>query len=175
MKKLLVLITCTFMLGANASFYLDPSIGINFNGEFGSNDFDNNPITLGVRAGYSTLGFSFGLDVAQSMNVEVENDGSPDGWDFMEYGLFAGYEFPILVRAYAAYVIGGKAERGNAELSDTSGFKLGFGYTGLPFVSINLELKDYEFGKYQDSITTNNNANTDFKTVLLSVSLPVSL
>jgi hypothetical protein len=169
MKNFLVLFFSLFLFfqDAQASLYIDPSIGITLSGELEDTDFDNSPVTIGSRLGYSSLGLIFGLSYFQTAGIDFENNSAD--YDMTEIGVFAGYEFPILVRAWAAYMLSGDLESGGTKYEDLSGLKLGFGYTGLPFLSINFEMKQYEFGELNGA-----DVERDFNAYVLSVSLPWS-
>jgi hypothetical protein len=85
-------------------------------------------------------------------------------------GLFVSYEFPILLRVYATYILSSKADTGQPADIEGSGMKLGVGWTGLPFVVINLEMTNRTFDEYDGQPLTN---EIDLNTYALVVSLPL--
>ena len=93
-----------------------------------------------------------------------------------DWGAFVGFEFPILVRVYAGYIFSAKGEVstdfGKAKM-EGAGTKVGVGFTGLPFVDINVE---YRRGTYDDvKIGGVKSDDTDFSSLMLGVSLPLNL
>ncbi len=171
-KSLLLVIVGAFMaMPANAALLIEPYIGMHFNSEAEDADADITGTGIGARLGYQNLGLMLGLNY-KSASLEFEPDsGSNYDVDQTSYGLFVGYEFPILVRAWAEYIIGGNAEfDGGSEFDTISGTQLGVGYTGLPFVSLNLEIGNltYEEGP-------SGTDDQDISTYMFSISLPLTL
>lgn len=167
----LLLLGVFFTSSALASLLIDPYIGINVSGttKFGTidYDYDNAPISIGSRLGFSQLGFSVGLDYQMTSGVKLENHA--DKYDATELAIFGGFDFPILVRAYVGYIFTADFESSFAKYDEGSGYKLGVGFTGLPFVSINVEYKAVSYDKLNGV-----NINTaDHNSVLLSASLPL--
>jgi hypothetical protein len=173
MKKslLLVMIGAFMALPANAAFLVEPYLGMHFNSEAEDANADITGMGIGARLGYQNLGLMFGLNY-KSADLEFEPDtGSNFDVAQTHYGLFVGYEFPILVRAWAEYIIGGEADIDGGTTWDTiSGTQIGVGYTGLPFVSLNLEIGNLT---YEDGPT--GTADQDISTYMLSISLPLTL
>jgi len=173
MKKslLLVMIGAFMALPANAAFLVEPYLGMHFNSEAEDIDADITGMGIGARLGYQNLGLMFGLNY-KSADLEFERDNASNfDVDQTHYGLFVGYEFPILVRAWAEYIIGGEADiDGGATWDSISGTQIGVGYTGLPFVSLNLEIGNLT---YEDGPT--GTSDQDISTYMLSISLPLTL
>lgn len=173
-KSLLLVIIGAFMaMPANAAFLIEPYLGTHFNSTSDDGDTAITGTAMGARLGYQSLGLMLGLNY-KSADLEFDPDsGSSSDIDHTHYGLFVGYEFPILVRAWAEYVIGGGAESDSgAEYDSVSGTQVGFGYTGLPFISINLEVGNlkYEEGTY-GSLDLD---DSEISTYMLSISLPLT-
>lgn len=157
---------------SRASLYLEPYLGINFSGEFkqGSSNFeyDNYPISIGGRIGYGQLGFSGGLDYQITDSIDLDNvSGSFKSTDV---AFFIGYQFPILVRCYAAYIFNSDFEKSGTIYDEGTGTKIGVGYSGLPFVNLNFDIKQVSYDKVNGS-----SVNADNNVYLLSVSLPLNL
>ncbi len=169
---------CAALVGfapqASASLYVEPFIGYMMgdteaSGALGGYKEDTTGTDMGLRLGFSTLGFAVGAEASQS-SFEIDTDPSTD-LEPTNLGLFASFEFPILIRAYASYIIESKGDYGNAEV-EGDGLRLGVGFTGLPFVSINFE---YLSLKYDTIKAAGFSVDTDIKTDLygVNVSLPL--
>ena len=159
------------MSSASASLLIDPYMGMNLTGstKLGTveSDYKNNPISIGARVGFAQLGFSVGLDYQITSGIKLENNTNE--YDATELGLFGGFDFPILLRAYAGYIFSADFESTASKYDEGSGYKLGVGFTGLPFVSINVEYKVLSYDKLNGvSVTT-----ADHDSILLAVSLPL--
>jgi hypothetical protein len=172
---LLVALFFSLTQAAQASLLVEPLIGYNFNGKLGTDASRGSGTSYGGRLGYQNMGFQLGLDYLNSTMDYGRGWGNNADFTSNEYGIFVGYKFPILVRVYAAYIFSANGEVGSYELSEGSGTKIGAGFTGLPFVNINLEYRRGTFGKSQVSgQAANNSANVDFSALLLSLSLPLN-
>ena len=134
--SLLCLLTAFISTSATAGFLIDPYIGT---GQYKSTaDLpsleESETITAsGARVGYSFLLFSAGVDYQMA---------SVDGSDTTNTSIFVGVDMPILVRAWAEVFISSDVE-GDAEFKD--GTSIGLGFTGLPFVSLNVELQNINY------------------------------
>lgn len=181
MKKLLVgllFIAST----ANAGLLVEPYLGFGFtSGDYDTQDVSTSGTSMGARLGYQMLGVMGGLEYTMSPESDWDFKGSTSTTTYKlkrsQLGVFAGYNLPILLRAWVGYQFSTKAE-GTYEGKDISfegsATTLGVGFTGLPFVSLNLEYKmfSYDDNKYGDSEIED---KVDVKEVLLSVSLPLDL
>lgn len=162
---------------SNASLLLDPYIGINLSGttKFTSGnsdvdyDYNSAPVSIGGRVGFSKLSFSTGLDYQMTSGVKLKNQA--EKFDASELAAFVGFDFPILLRAYAGYIFSADFEATSNKYDEGSGYKLGVGFTGLPFISINLEYKNISYDKLNNATIK----TADHNSVLLAVSLPIKL
>ena len=176
-KNLLVLLFFAFVMQAKAGVLIEPYVGYAMNGSIevdvpGADEEDYSGTTLGGRLGYQFLGLFGGIDYRLS-NYDVDGDELTES----QYGIMVGYDFPILVRVWGEYILGGEGEldsTGSPKLKDPSGTILGVGFTGLPFVSLNLEMANYQYGEY-DGALIDSGVDTDMSHILLSVSLPLNL
>jgi hypothetical protein len=177
LKSLLVCATLlAFAPSAHASLYLEPFLGYLTGKTNGDPKYDVSGVDLGGRVGYSMLGFAVGGEVSRS---DLSIDTSPD-IDFTptNLGIFASFEFPILIRAYATYIFSSKGDYNSggasAEMDEGSGIRLGVGFTGLPFIAINLEYVDLSYDKFKSGGAS---VGTDFQTKMygINVSLPLDL
>lgn len=175
MKKFIVLSVALMSLfyytkNAQADLLIEPYIGYHATGESKSDtdgidgkDLKGN--AFGGRLGYQNLGFMLGLNFQQGA-LDVE-DISKD-LEYTTYGAFIGFNFPVLLRVWGEYVFSGSGELGDVDIDTVGGYRLGVGFTALPFVSINLEMS-------QPKVEFKNDADGDFNTYLLSISLPITL
>lgn len=173
MKKLLLALSMlTFTSVAQAGFMIEPYVGYETGSskQSGSPDSDYTGTTLGARLGYGMLGLSFGLDYTMASGTIDETTPPDTDVDATDMGLFVSYEFPILLRVYATYILSSKADVGQPEDIEGSGMKLGVGFTGLPFVVINLEMTNRTFDEYDGQPIT---PEIDLNTYALVVSLPL--
>jgi len=96
-----------------------------------------------------------------------------------ERGGFIGYEFPVLFRVYAGYIFSGtgttKADDGTKiEFNEGTGSKVGVGFTGLPFVDINLEYRQMKYPEMTLG-STDTDTDTTYSTIMLGLSLPFTI
>lgn len=163
---------------AKAGVLIEPFVGYALNGSLdvdsSTYDEDYTGTSLGARLGYQMLGLFGGLDYR--MNSFTADD---DEVTESVYGLVVGYDFPILLRVWGEYVLGGSGEvdfdaGSSIDLNEPSGTVLGVGFTGLPFVSLNFEMANYSYAEYESSGSTTKE-NVNFTHYLLSVSLPLNL
>lgn len=168
---------------ASASLLIEPHLGFNISGsgDQGSTDYDYNGAQMGLRVGYQNLGLMVGLDYTRSsFELEAKSGGvtSKTDADRNEIGVFAGYNFPILLRAWAAYYFTNTMElksTGNPEYKGNTK-ELGVGFTGLPFLSINLMYRMVNHDEVKSSSGTSSlNPDYDAKEIVLGVSLPLTL
>lgn len=165
MKKfILAIVAMSVFTTAQASFLIEPYLGTHI-----SSDVDNGTskdfggVGMGARLGWQNLGLQLGVNYKMA-TLDVDDRGDAD---YNHIGVFAGYEFPILVRAWAEYVLSSDVDFDNgSEMSGASGTTIGFGYTGLPFVAINFETTKIT---YDDN---SSNRDDEINSYMLSISLP---
>jgi len=196
-KLLLSILFSLLLTSAQASFLIEPYLGFSIAGDgdtqvAGANyDLSYSSPTIGARAGYQMLGFMAGIDYSmQTFDLESKsgNTTRKDGFKKNQLGVFVGYELPILLRAWATYYLSagldgddapatGQNFSSNDEFSGGSGYALGVGFTGLPFVSINLEYRQLSYDKFERSTNSlvGYGEDADLSEVMLSVSLPLNL
>ena len=196
-----LLLTFVFLFSINnssmAGVLLEPYLGFSLIGDGDSKvtnidqDHSYSAITLGGRVGYTFLGFMGGLDYSyETHDIKSKSsvETAKDGINRNQLGLFVGYNLPILVRVWGTYFIHAGVE-GKDNVSESSqflskdnklesgsGIALGAGFTGLPFVSINLEYRKFDFDKLTTKgVTDNSYKGTSLSEFLLSVSLPLDI
>lgn len=167
---------------SQAGVLLEPVLGYSF-GKFeidgpNTSEEKTNGVSMGGRLGYQNLGFQLGLDYLRS-SLNVDDNDFKENLNTSEWALFAGFEFPILLRVYAGYIFSATGEsetdsgtgKEDLKFSDGTGMKLGVGFTGLPFVDINVEYRKGTYG--EDKIgATKSDRDTDFSAIMIGVSLP---
>jgi hypothetical protein len=196
-SKLIIAITFLFSVSAKAGFLVEPYLGYSFGSESydltnsgvlnGKYEFSHNGYRAGARLGYQFLGFMGGIDYgigSYGRSVDSLPSGvttTAEDESFNQFGIFAGYELPILFRFWATYYVSANWEGDNTKDEDSgSGFGLGAGFTGLPFVSLNLEYKSFTIDETKDgadgSVTkypTSTTSEPSVSEIVLSVSLPL--
>ncbi len=191
MKKLaqlglLLALVLGFSSPADAALLVEPLVGYNVSSKL---DFEKGDLytdgklftggtggAFGGRLGYQQLGFQVGLDYLHS-TIDMDDDDFDKDIEMNEWAGFVGFEFPIFFRVYAGYIFSatGKTEMSDVktDFSKGSGTKLGVGFTGLPFLSLNLEYRSGSFGEYEQDDNTVEDS-TKYSSYLLSVSLPLT-
>ena len=196
MKRLLIAILFTFISSTHAGFLIEPYLNYNF----GSGDYTDNGANVdvstsgpnfGSRLGYQFLGFMGGMDFnVGSLGWDEESGGSKTSYDLdtTRIGIFAGYDFPILLRAWVGYSFKNNAEYSKAYGADGiakgdkyngSAIELGVGFTPLPLLSVNVgyRMNTYdEFEQTNGTTTALNGAEEiSVKEIFVGVSLPLDL
>jgi len=161
---------------ADASILIEPVVGYNLTGKYGD-DSSMGP-SYGGRLGWQNLGFQLGLDYLNS-NIDVDSNDIKDPLAMSEWAAFVGFEFPILLRAYAGYIFsanGTSKSDGGAkiELTEGTGMKAGIGFTMLPFLDINLEYRKGTFGETKIGGSSTGD-ETDYSAYMIGVSLPFNI
>lgn len=171
------LFTVTTISFSHAGFLIDPFLNYSFSDEAEQDikttgattvtskyDIGGSP-ELGLRLGYSLLGFQAGLSHGFSISdSDTEYTQSNQTFRYKyetsssNTGLFLGYEFPILLRVYGTYFFSSKLEFTKDMDNDSEddkddeftgkGFGLGAQYTGLPFLAIGLEFKSLKYDEF---------------------------
>lgn len=192
MKLLFALaIVVGFSQSAKAGFMVEPYLGMLVNSTGTTNDCSSNcddEITgnaIGAKIGYKQLGFSFGLDYQMTTGTSTNEASGSSEFDLSisEYGLHVGYDFPILFRVYATYWLNSdyNISSGSNEytLNKASGYTLGVGYSVLPMVALNLELKNVDYSEldYDVNGSSGTGAETDYSVnfMTLKLSIPFSI
>ncbi len=161
---------------------------------------DYSALGYGLRLGYeSILGIMVGAEYSAQLShgMKVKNKASGtftyDGVETNEYefdastrniGIFVGYSFPILLRVWGTFFFDStlsveadatpRAVDANGNEYDGSGRSFGVGYTGLPFISVNLEYRTFEWDEKRPRANSNYTADHEASEIFLSVSAPFS-
>lgn len=173
MKKLLLALLFSVTSMAHADLLLEPYLGY-YTGDAKQSPMkeDLSGLGYGARVGFQKLGFMVGLDY---MTGKMELDSSPSiDVTPNDFGVFVGYNFPILLRAYGVYYFNAKAKYeagGGSSTNEGTATKLGVGFTGFPFISINVE---YLMASYDEDESGSMNPELEHKVIGLNVSLPLT-
>lgn len=167
-KILVTLVVTMVASAAQAGFMIDPYIGIGqtkTSVDVASADDETSTSTvLGSRLGYSFILVSAGIDY-QIMKAE---DAAEDDVTVNNISAFVGVDLPILFRFWAEYFISSNYDSDDLDVSFKDGYGIGIGFTGLPFVSLNLEIEalnyDVDFG--------GNDFDYTVASTILSASIP---
>lgn len=164
---------------ANADLLIEPVVGFssgNIESEVDNEEHSSSGLSYGGRLGYQNLGFQLGVDYLSS-TLGVDNKNWED-LEVSEWAAFVGYKFPIMLRVYAGYILSSVANteynKQDMKLENGSGTKIGIGFTGLPFVNINFEMRQGTWDQYILSNTTVKD-ETKFNTFMIGISLPFAL
>ncbi|MBT4790371.1 MAG: hypothetical protein HON90_02270 [Halobacteriovoraceae bacterium] len=175
LKVLFTVVVLSLTSNSFAGLLVDPYIGIGQTKDTldlaGASEESGSSTVIGSRLGYSFILLSAGIDYSM---VKSSSDG--DDIDSTNMSVFVGVDMPILVRAWAEYFVSSDFDVDNANVNGVSfkdGYGVGLGFTGLPFVSINLELDllNYEV----DLVGASKDYDYAVASTLLSVSLPLDL
>jgi hypothetical protein len=186
-QKLKLLFLLFFTSQTFATFMIDPYIGYKLgSGESGDTtkvDYTFNSITYGARAGISYMMFSVGADYSMAsadFEYEVLTLSGKDKSDQTNLGIFVGVDLPVMFRLWGQYFIDTTIEdtdgsdRGD-ELKGT-GYGLGVGFTGLPFISLNLEYRMLTYDELVSGGKTSALSSSEeisLNEILLTASLPL--
>ncbi len=194
LKQMLLLSLVLFSLQSKASLLIEPHVAY---GILGTSDYSvlGNTVKLtysgpqyGARLGFQTFGLMGGIDYTRSslkykqefLGATYESDNNRD-----QIGAFIGYKFPILLRVWGGYYFSDKvtstttnSQGNNGDYTSGSGTEIGIGFTGLPFLSVNLM---YRTSSYDTDYDASNGTKTTISPALktneiaLGVSLPLNL
>ena len=171
---------------AKASLLAEPYLGYSFgSSDHQGTEYDYNTTQIGARVGYQMLGLMAGIDYSMAMGsydmdtkVKSSNtEGTLKADSKSQFGLFVGYELPILLRAWGTYFVNTSFEDTGANTKYSGeGFALGAGFTALPLLSLNLEYRNYSYDE-QETIGQKSAVSPawGFSEILFSVSLPLNL
>ncbi len=177
MKSLLLVLLLSWSGFAQASLLVEPFIGV-ARPEIDSVAGRENGYgtALGARLAYQDFGFQLGLDIA-SLTSRV---GGGYGSDMRstQYAAFVGFRFPVLFHVYGGYILKADGDTSlnngsTCKFSDGKGYLLGVGFSGMPFIDVNLEYRNLNY-----ATTKLNGADagrgSDYTAYVLSLSLPLN-
>ena len=199
------LVAQTFPGDMRASIHVEPYFGkiLNFSKSSQTEssvkyERDLDGVLYGARLGYGLLGFSAGVDFAASQfDAEVKRPiDQVSSWklsgqsvlssvESSYFGLFINYDLPFLLRVWATYFPSVRYKFGSGDplqsdkdLWKGTGFSIGLGYTGLPFLSLNYELRSFSFDEeFESSSNSTKELSLEYDSVehLVGISIPMNL
>lgn len=194
MKKLfqlgLLLSLLLNLSNANAALLIEPVLGYNVNVKSETEAFDisgvpvaksstsgGKGVGIGGRLGYQQLGFQVGLDFLKS-TLDMNDSNYDEDLNTTEWAGFVGFEFPVLFRVYAGYIFAGegKSENGGEDItvSGASGAKFGLGFTGIPFIDINIEYRRGVFDEMKIG-SSKYKVDTNYSALMFALSVPFTI
>ncbi len=187
MKIIILLVTLSLANFASAGLLIEPQVGYvlssKYNGTISlsgpSNatlaaDYKASGAEYGARLGYQFLGFMTGLNYGHSSGTSKNSDGTSDDFKTTNMGAFVGFNAPILLRGWFAYNFSAKSTYQTTDFKGSS-TEAGLGFTGVPFLSINLIYRMYKYTEVSSLGVTYNATNFNPKEVELAVSIPLNL
>lgn len=169
MKNMLLALALVlgFSSTSQAGVLFEPYLGFEM-GSTKNPGGDMDGTVLGARVAYELpVFFWFGVDYTMSVSQKLKPDnfGNSDAKRSALYAV-AGVDFPILFRAWLGYGVMNEIKFDNGKVDGGDAMKIGVGFTGLPFVSLNLEMINEKFKEQGGSRFENNS-------YVFSVSLPL--
>lgn len=176
MKKLLAVFVAVlgFASVSQAGILLEPYLGY----EMGTTKNSDGKLTgtdIGLRVAYkSPVMVWAGVDAVMGTLKSKPDVGAEDDVKRTTVYGVVGVNFPILVRAWVGYGLSNELKFDTANVtSKASAYKVGLGFTGLPFVSLNFEYLNEKVTDIGGISTTSPEPTND--SYVLSVSLPWTL
>jgi len=167
---------------ARAALLIEPVVGYNLGTKLDVQHADNYSAgtggSYGGRLGYQNFGLQLGLDYLKS-SIDMGTDDFKKNISMSEFGAFAGFEFPILLRVYAGYIFSGNADtksdnNESYKMSKESGMKVGIGFTGLPFVDLNIEYRKGTFDQLKIDGVEQDDTTVSYSSVMFGASIPLT-
>ena len=181
MKTLVLLFCLLLTLPAKSALFLEPYLGLGMatSGDIEGPEatFEGLSINPGLKIGTTTMFtfVSFGAEFSyQDSTAEARPSGRELDLTRTDFSAFALFEFPILFRIFGKYIVGSSMTIGNTDMIDPDGYGLGVGYTGLPFLSLNLEYRTISWKKIKNN-DVESNANGEITEIILSLSFPLKI
>jgi len=187
MKKFFILTTVMlsmfyFAESVNAGTLIEPYAGLHMGSSLAresvTKDFTLSGTAVGARVGFQNLGLMVGLNAKMSSFTFKHDTSGFDGkaFDVTTYGAFVGYDFPILLRLWAEYVLAGTGEVEDlGKYTTVSGTRFGVGYKVFPFISLNFELGNLEYTDYEPDAGGTSTDIDKATTYFFSISIPLTL
>lgn len=175
---LIVLGILASSLQANAGILLDPYLGkvdteietkIEAFPALDSKDTVNNNSIYGTRLGVKFSMFSLGIDY----QVVSGDDRYDEDFSINNTSLFLGIDLPVWFRFWGEYFLSSNITGDTADTIDdlemVNGYGLGVGFTGLTFVSINLEMENINY----EYVVSGLDVEYSQKNTILTLSIPL--
>lgn len=178
---------------AQAFIYIEPVVGYNIKGMVKQDpniEYEYDGLLYGGKIGAHFSGVFLGGLYEKSPFQLVQTkpsyylpaDETKQNRENTYIGAFVGVNLPVMFRFWASYFISAKSEvakdPNKGDVVSGSGYSLGVGFTGMPFVSFNAEYRLFSLGKFFDKSAASNTTLTyplKVNEILISVSLPLKL
>lgn len=180
-----------FQTRAESAFLIEPYLGYKAYTE--ADQTLSNNVTkwsaegpaYGARLGYSYFGLMTGLDYSvgefelkRQTTILLSTQSTKDKYKSQTFGFFLGYELPLLLRVWGSYFLSSSYEDqdGSNQMDRFrgSGYGAGFGWTSLPWISLNLEIRRFEFDTFRKQKLPQAEIPSPTE-ILFSVSIPLKL
>jgi hypothetical protein len=166
---------------SQAAILIEPVVGYSASGklEFEDDSYSGGRgLSYGGRLGYQNLGFQLGVDYLNS-SLDMDHTDFRSDVALSEWAAFVGFRFPLFIRLYAGYIFSAHAE---ATMTDDlkmkatkgTGSKFGIGFTGIPFIDINLEMRRGSFADYSID-GQDQNEKINYSAYMIGISIPINL
>lgn len=174
MKKVMAVFALVlgFTSVSQAGLLLEPYLAYEMGTTSGATEGKADGTTLGARIGWTApVMFWLALDGATGTITSKPDAGANE--DGKRTSLYAtvGVDFPILVRGWLGYGLMNEVSFDSGKVKGKA-TKIGVGFTGLPFISLNVEMVKETFDD-RDGATMD--PTLDNSATVLSVSLPLDL
>lgn len=173
MKKLIAVFALVlgFTSVSQAGLLLEPYLSYESGTQKGDVEGKMTGTSLGARIGWTAPVFFWAaLDGSTGTVTSKPDVGADDEGKRTSLYATVGVDFPILVRGWIGYGLMNEIKFDTAGKAKGSATKLGVGFTGLPFISLNVELINEKFDDLEGATVDIENSATVF-----SVSLPLDL
>lgn len=174
MKKLLAVLTAVmgFASVSQADIMIEPYLGYEMGTFGGGTEGKLDGTQMGLRLAYATpvmlwLGVDGTTTVSATFKPEV---GANEGSKRTSLYAVAGVDLPILLRGWVGYGFSNELKGDESDKLTGTSMKVGVGFTGLPFVSLNLEYLKETFNEVGGLSLPEDITNDAY---VLSVSLPL--
>lgn len=204
MKLLMIMMGFVFALNSFAGLLIEPQIGYILSGNnnykmgnpsigLGNVESTYSGADYGARLGVKFLGVMGGLSYFKnsyklkaswkSTNITMTPGSDNSDWSQDSFGVFVGYNAPLWLRAWVAYHFSVTAKvstpsadwYSKGDKMSGSSTELGLGFTGLPFVSLNVIYRMISFTKFTNSMSPLVVQDSSPKELLMSISLPFDI
>lgn len=165
------------MSSASAALLVEPHLGYNLGTSGDGESYSGGQ--FGMRLGYQQLGLMAGLDFTRSsfdQNTIAGAVTTTNKYERNEWGLFVGYNLPILIRAWGAYYFSNTTKNtiDNSELTGNTK-ELGVGFTPLPLLSINFMYRMIDLNKNETAAGVKTAVDNSAQEYVVGISLPLTL
>lgn len=162
---------------ASAALLIEPHLGFNLASSGDGESYNGGQ--FGMRLGYQQLGLMGGLDFTRSSfskDVTINSVTKNSDHERNEWGVFVGYNFPILIRAWGAYYFSNTTKNTTSNTESTGNTKeLGLGFTALPFLSVNLMYRMIDLNEFKNAAGTKSDISDSNQEFVVGISLPLTL